>query len=125
VGERVPPGSAVLPRNPDLVVDRNIGFSRPPPLGTVDLTPSRNVSTRPQFNLVQPTPALTFRGSIDEGAVFGGLFLHLSLRLGLRVVVEALLESQALTSGNFRPWFKDKFPEHEETFDHVVRVWGL
>lgn len=69
---------------------------------------------------------MTLAGSIDEGAVFGGLFLDLVLRSGgLNDVVEAILASKAVNFGQFRTWCNANRPGIATVLDDVVGTWEL
>lgn len=72
-----------------------------------------------------PVSKLPLGGSIDEGAVFGGVFLSLALRVGLKEVVEALLASKMTNFGQFRTWFNDNRLSLTAELDGGVEAWGL
>lgn len=72
-----------------------------------------------------PDPDLTLNGALDEGAVFGGLFIALAWRVGLDTVMEAVLASKKLTFGEFRTWVNANRPQITPDLDAVVPVWGL
>ena len=73
----------------------------------------------------RPATGLALFGTLDEGAIFGGLFLGLALRVGLKEVVEALLESKKLNFGQFRTWFNNNRPNLATELDDIVATWGL
>lgn len=73
----------------------------------------------------RPATGLTLFGSLDEGAIFGGLFLGLALQVGLKEVLEAVLESKKLNFGQFRTWFNANRSSMSTELDDVVTTWGL
>jgi len=79
----------------------------------------RRVEGRPAAGL----PALS--GSLDEGAILGGVMLSLGLRIGLKDVIEAILASKKLTFGEFRTWFNSNRAALKAELDDVVAAWGL
>lgn len=72
-----------------------------------------------------PNPALTLNGSLDEGAIFGALFVDLAFRIGLETVSEAVLASKKLSFGEFRTWVDANRPAITPHLDAVALVWGL
>jgi hypothetical protein len=73
----------------------------------------------------RPAPGLGLSGSLDEGAVFGGI-LSLALAIGsLNEVIEAILASRKTNFGQFRNWFNTNRAAFSGELDEVVQVWGL
>jgi hypothetical protein len=64
-------------------------------------------------------------GTLDEGAVFGGLILSLGLRIGIDQAIEAILASKKTDFGSFRTWFNSNHPALRSELDDVVQTWGL
>ncbi len=73
----------------------------------------------------RPATGLTLSGSIDEGAIFGGVILSLGLQIGLKEVVEAILASKKTNFGEFRTWFNANHAASSAELDDVVQHWGL
>ena len=93
----------------------------PPRVGrlTIDNSGSRNrLEGRPATGLV-------LSGTLDEGAVFGGLILSLGLRIGIDQAIEAILASKKTDFGSFRTWFNSNHPALRSELDDVVQTWGL
>ncbi|HET9372875.1 MAG TPA: hypothetical protein VFO19_21590 [Vicinamibacterales bacterium] len=95
------------------------GVTRVGRLTIDDSGPQRRIEAR-------PAAGLTLNGSIDEGAIFGGLFLGMPLQAGgLKPIVEAVLESRKINFGQFRTWFNNNRPNLSAELDDVVATWGL
>lgn len=83
-----------------------------------------NSGSRPRLK-GRPATGLALSGTLDEGAVFGGLILSLSLRIGLDQAIEAVLASKQTDFGSFRTWFNNNHPTLKPELDDVVQTWGL
>jgi len=94
----------VIPRVARLTIDNNDG--------------RRRVEGR-------PATGLTLSGSLDEGAILGGVILSLGLQIGLKEVIEAILASKKTDFGRFRTWFNSNRGSSSAELDDVVQEWGL
>jgi hypothetical protein len=88
-------------------------------IDTLGAGSDRRIEGRPAAGL----PALS--GSLDEGAILGGVILSLGLRIGLKDVIEAILASKQLSFGDFQTWFNTNRPALKAELDDVVEAWGL
>jgi hypothetical protein len=82
-------------------------------------------SERPSQVEARPADGLNLFGSVDEGAVFGALFIDLAFRIGLQETVEAILESKTLSFGAFRRWFNRNRSDQAAELDEAAQTWGL
>ena len=73
----------------------------------------------------RPATGLVLSGSLDEGAIFGGVILSLGVRIGLKEVIETILASKKTTFGQFRTWFNTHRAAFSAELDDVVQEWGL
>jgi hypothetical protein len=73
----------------------------------------------------RPATGLDLSGSLDEGAVFGGILSLALVTGGLKEVVEAILASRRTNFGQFRTWFNTNRTAFSGELDEVVQAWGL
>ncbi|CAI6096116.1 unnamed protein product [Clonostachys chloroleuca] len=72
-------------------------------------------------NVVSPK----FKGSDDEGAIYGAIFLDFARRTTLAIAVEAYYGSQAISFGQYKSWVHIKMSQHAADIDQVATDWNL
>jgi hypothetical protein len=73
----------------------------------------------------RPATGLDLSGSLDEGAVLGGILSLALVAGGLEEVVEAILASKRTNFGQFRTWFNTNRAAFSSELDEVVQAWDL